>query len=190
MIAAQSLFTAHFLSETCVEDDAADCSAHAFAEHLDEKQLVVGTVCSTGVEDDVLPAAVEAIGQSDKTELEGHEYNVQLLEKRSGTVRLPATFETDDTTTESRQQRNPPGLSTVADVQRNSSSLGKGQRRNLSRMTKVLSMVFAAAQHLDSSCTDCWNRKTRSSGGVHLWWKLAKAQAEKACELASGTDMT
>ena len=99
--------------------------------------------------------------QSDETELEGHEYNVQLLEKRSGSARLPATFEIDDTTTESCQQRKFLGLSTVADMQRKSSSLGKGQRRNLSSMTTVLSMVVAAAQHLDSSCTDCWNRAVR-----------------------------
>ena len=46
-------------------------------------------------------------------------------------------------------------------MQRNSSSFGKGQRRNLSSMTKVLSLIFAAAQHLDSSCTDCWNRAVR-----------------------------
>ena len=37
-------------------------------------------------------------------------------------------------------------------------ALGKGQRRNLSSMTKVLSLILAAAQHLDSSCADCWNR--------------------------------
>ena len=28
-------------------------------------------------------------------------------------------------------------------------------------MTKVLSLIFAAAQHLDFSCTDCWNRAVR-----------------------------
>ena len=28
-------------------------------------------------------------------------------------------------------------------------------------MTKVLSLIRAAAQHLDSSCTDCWNRAVR-----------------------------
>ena len=28
-------------------------------------------------------------------------------------------------------------------------------------MTKVFSSIFAAAQHLDSSCTDCWNRAVR-----------------------------
>ena len=39
--------------------------------------------------------------------------------------------------------------------------LGKGQRRNLSSMSKVLSMIFAAAQFLDSSCADYWNRAVR-----------------------------
>ena len=28
-------------------------------------------------------------------------------------------------------------------------------------MTKVLSTIFAAAQFLDSSCADCWNRAVR-----------------------------
>ena len=28
-------------------------------------------------------------------------------------------------------------------------------------MTNVLSLILAAAQHLDSSCTDCWNRAVR-----------------------------
>ena len=37
----------------------------------------------------------------------------------------------------------------------------RGQRRNLSSMTKVLSTIFAAAQILDSSCADCWNRAVR-----------------------------
>ena len=56
-------------------------------------------------------------------------------------------------------------------MQRNSSSLGKGQRRNLSSMTKVLSLILAAAQHLNSSCTDCWNRAVRfgrSSGSTEV----------------------
>ena len=34
-------------------------------------------------------------------------------------------------------------------------------------MTKVLSLILAAAQHLDSSCTDCWNRAVRF-GRPHL----------------------
>ena len=37
----------------------------------------------------------------------------------------------------------------------------KGQRRNLSSMTKVLSTIAVAAQFLDSSYADCWNRKVR-----------------------------
>ena len=52
-------------------------------------------------------------------------------------------------------------LQCPSDVQRNSPSLGKGQRRNLSSMTKVLSTIFAAAQFLDSSCADFWNRAVR-----------------------------
>ena len=46
----------------------------------------------------------------------------------------------------------------MAEVQRNSSLLGKGQRRNLSSMTIVLSLILSAAQHLDSSCIVYWNR--------------------------------
>ena len=46
-------------------------------------------------------------------------------------------------------------------MQLNSSSLGKGQRRNLSSMTKVLSTIVAAAQFPDSSCADCWTRAVR-----------------------------
>ena len=104
---------------------------------------------------------MEPTGQSDEIEFEGHEHIVQLLEKRGAGAKLPAVFETDDTTTKACQQGNFLGLSTVADVQRNSPSLGKGQRRNLSSMTKVLSTIFAAAQFLDSSCADCWNRAVR-----------------------------
>ena len=37
----------------------------------------------------------------------------------------------------------------------------KGQRRNFSSMTKVLSTIIVAAQFLDSSCADCWNRAIR-----------------------------
>ena len=78
-----------------------------------------------------------------------------------------------------------------AEVQRNSPSLGKGQRRNLSSTTKVLSLILAAAQHLDSSCTDCWNRAVRF-GRPDLLEVCAnsdlprlrqwKVQAEKVCE--------
>ena len=108
-----------------------------------------------------LSAVTETRCQSGETELEGHEHTVQLLEKGGDSTQLPAMLETDDTTTESCQQRKFLGLSAVADVQWNSSSLGKGQRRNFSSMTQVFSMIFAAAQHLDSSCTDCWNQAVR-----------------------------
>ena len=59
-------------------------------KNLDEKRPVVGTVCSTGVVGDSIPAAVETIGQSDETELEGHEHNVQLLTKGGDSARLSA----------------------------------------------------------------------------------------------------
>ena len=104
---------------------------------------------------------METTGQSDEIEFEGHEHTVQLLEKGGAGAKLLAVFETDDTTTKSCQQGNFLVLSTVADVQRNSPSLGKGQRRNFSSMTEVLSTIFAAAQFLDSSCADCWNRAVR-----------------------------
>ena len=161
----KSTVSARFSLDDCDEDDdtsaQADCFMPAFAETFDVKRTVVGTVCSTCSEGDSLPAAMESTGQSDEIEFEGHEHIVQLLEKRGASARLPAVFETDDTTTESCQQGKCLGLSTVADVQRNSSSLGKGQRRNLSSMTKVLSMIFAAAQFVDSSCADRWNRAAR-----------------------------
>ena len=161
----KSPVSARFSLDDCDEDDdtsaQVDCFMPAFAEHFDEKRPVVGTVCSTRSEGDSHPAAMETTGQSDEIEFEGHEHTVQLVEKGGASVRLPAVFETDDTTTESCQQRKFLELSIVADVQRNSSSLGKGQRRNLSSMTKVLSMIFAAAQFLDSSCADCWNRAIR-----------------------------
>ena len=139
----------------------ADCSVPAFAENLDEKRIVVGKIGSTGFEGDLLPIAMATSCQSGESEFGGHEHTVQLLEKRDDTAQLSTVFETDDTKTESCQQRKLLGLSAVAEVQRNSSSLGKGQRRNFSSMTKVLSLILAAAQHLDSSCTDCWNRAVR-----------------------------
>ena len=116
--------------------------------------------------------------------------------RRDDTAQLSTVFEIDGTKTESCQQRKLMGLSAVAQVQRNSSSLGKGQRRNLSSMTKVFSLIFAAAQQLDSSCTDCWNRVVRF--GRPIFWKYVrrairhwlrqwKAQAEKACEPPFGT---
>ena len=87
--------------------------------------------------------------QPGESEFGAHEHTVQLLEKRDDTP-LSTVFEIDGTKTESCQQRKLLGLSAVAEVQRNSSSLGK-----------VFSLIFAAAQHLDSSCTDCWNRAVR-----------------------------
>ena len=142
------------------EDDAiqvqADCSVPTFAEHLVEKRAVVGTICATGSEGDSLSAAMETSCQSaGEAELGRHEHTVHLLEKGGDTTQLPAVFETDDTKTESCQQRKLMVLPAEAEVQRNSSSLGKGQRRNFSSMTQMLSLILAAAQHLDSSCTDC-----------------------------------
>ena len=67
-------------------------------------------------------------------------------------------------------------------------------------MTNVLSLIFAAAQHLDSSCTDCWNRAVRFGRhdllevcvrtATRHWLKHWKVQAEKACETLSGTGTT
>ena len=121
----------------------------------------VGTIGATVFEDDLVPVDMETSDQFGKSECGGHENTVQLLEKRDDTAHLSTVLEIDDTKTESCQQRKLLALSAVTEVQRNSSSLGKGQRRNLSSMTKVLSLIFAAAQHLDSSCTDCWNRAVR-----------------------------
>ena len=119
--------SSRFLLDDFDEDDAvpaqADCSVPAFAENLDEKRPLVGTICSTGIESDPLSAVTETHCQSGETELEGHEHTVQLLEKGGDSTQLPAMLETKDTTTESCQQRKLLGLSAVADVQRNSSSL-------------------------------------------------------------------
>ena len=139
------------------EDDAvqvqANCSVPAFAENLDGKQIVVGVF-----EGDLLLVVRETSCQSGESEFGRHEHTVQLLKKRDDTAQLSTVLEIDDTKTESCQQRKLLGLSAVAEVQRNSSPFGKGQRRNLSSMTKG---VLAAAQHLVSSCTDCWNRAVR-----------------------------
>ena len=74
-------------------------------------------------------------------------------------------------------------------MQRNSSSLGKGQRRNLSSMTKVFSLILAAA-HLDSSCTDCWNRAVRF-GRPDLLEVCAKSDSPlvEAAESAGGESL-
>ena len=123
----------------------------AFAENLDEKRTVVGTIGATGFEVDLFPVAMETICQAGESEFGGHEHTVQLLEKRDDTAQLSTVLEIDDTKTKSCQQRKPLELSAVVEVQRNSSSLGKGERRNLSSMKKVLSLILAAAQLLDSS---------------------------------------
>ena len=134
----------------------------AFAEHLVEKRAVVGTICAIGFQGDSLSAAMETSCQSSgEAEPGRHEYTVHLLEKGDDTTQLPAVLETDDTKTESCQQRKLLVLSAVAEVQRNSSSLGKGQRRKFSSMTQVLSLILAAAQHPDSCCNDCRNRAVR-----------------------------
>ena len=169
----------------------------AFANNLDEKRIVVGTIGAAGFESDLLPVAVEMSCQPGESEFGGHEHTVHLLEKRGDTAQLSTALEIDDTKTESCHQRKLLVLSAVAEVQRNSSSLGKGQRRNLPSMTKVLSLILAAAQHLDSSCTDCWNRAVRFGRPVFFWkcvrtatrhWlRQWKVQAEKACEPPSGT---
>ena len=148
------------------EDDAiqvqADCSVPAFAEKLVEKRAGVGTICATGFEGDVLSAAMGTSCQSSgEAKLGRHEHTVQLLEKGGDTTQLPAVSETDGTKTESCQQRKLLVLSAVAEVQRNLSSSGHGQRRKFSSMTQVLSLILAGAQHLDSSCNDCWNRAVR-----------------------------
>ena len=152
-------------SEYFEEDDVmqvqADCSVTAFAENLDEKRIVVGTIGAAGFESDLLLIVLETSCQPGETEFGRHGHTVQLLEKGDDTAQLSAVFEADDTKTESCQHRTRLGLSAVAEVQRNSSSLGNWQRRNFSSMTKVLSLILTSAQHLDSSRTDCWNRAVR-----------------------------
>ena len=112
---------------------------------------------------------------------------------------LLAVLETADTTTESCPQGKRLGLSTVADIQRNSSSWAKGERRNFSSMTRVLSMIFAAGQQLQSSCAYCWNRPVRFRRSdlldvcANSDSPLVEAQenaGEKACEPLSRMDMT
>ena len=160
----KSLVSARFVDDS-EEEDAMQFQSRlicaAFANIFDEKRPVVGTIGATGFEGDLFPVAKETSCQPGESEFRGHEHTVQLLEKRDDTAPLSTVFEIDGTKTESCQQRKFLGLSAVAEVQRNSSSLGKVQRRNLSSMTKVFSLIFAAAQHLDSPCTDCWNRAVR-----------------------------
>ena len=78
----------------------ADCSVPAFAENLDGKRIVVGTICATGFEGDLLSIAMETSCQSGE-----YEHIVQLLEKRDDTAQLSTVFEVDDTMTDSCQQR-------------------------------------------------------------------------------------
>ena len=131
-------------------------------------------------EGDLRPMAMETSCQPCETEFGRHRHTVQLLEKGDDTAPLSAVFEADETKTESCQQGKLLGLSAVAEVQRNSSSLGKGQRRNFSSMTKVLSLILAAASE-DLIYWKCVRTATRH------WWRQWKAQAEKACEPPSGT---
>ena len=116
----QSPVSARF-SDDFDEDDTiqvqADCSVPAFAENLFQKRAVVGTICATGFEGDSLSAAMETSCQSaGEAEPGRHECTVQVLEKRDDTTQLPAVLETDDTKTESCQQRKLLGLSAVAEV--------------------------------------------------------------------------
>ena len=128
----KSLVSARF-SHDYEEDDfvqvQADCSVLAFAENLDEKRIVVGTIGATGFEGDLLPIAMETSCQLGETEFGRHGHTVQLLEKGDDTAQMSAVFEADETKTESCQHGKLLELSAVAEVQWNSSSLGKGQRR-------------------------------------------------------------
>ena len=164
----------------------ADCSVSAFSENLNEKRIVVGTIGATVFEGDLLPVDMETSCQSGESEFGGHEHTVQLLEKRDDTTQLSTVSEVSMIQRESSHQGKLLGLPAVAEVQRNSSSLEKERRRNLSS-------TLAAAQHLDSSCTDCWNRAVRfgrpdlleacANSDSRQW----KVQAETACEPPSGT---
>ena len=134
-----------FRLDDCDEDydtsAQTDCFMPAFAENFDEKRPVVGAVCSTGSEGDSLSAAMETTGQTDNIEFEGHEHIVQLLEKGGAGAKLPAVFETDDT------DDKIVSISGVVNSGRCATELavlGKGQKRNLSCMTKVLSTIFVA----------------------------------------------
>ena len=77
---ASARFSLDDFDENDVIPAQADCSVPAFAENLDEKRPVVGTICSFGFEGDPLSAVTETHCQSGGTELEGHEHTVQLLE--------------------------------------------------------------------------------------------------------------
>ena len=130
----KSPVSAHF-SDDFDEDDVvqvqADCSVPAFAENLVKKRTVVGTICAIGFEGDSLSAAMEVSCQSGETELGRDEHTVELLEKGDDTAQLPAVFETDDTKTESCQQRK---LLGVVSIGRSATELvvpGKGAKTKL-----------------------------------------------------------
>ena len=95
------------------------------------KRLVVGTIGTTGFEDDLVPDDTETSDQFGQSECGGHENTVQLLEKRDDTAHLSTVLD-DDTKTESCQQRKLLALSAVTEVQRNSSSLGKKGKDEIS----------------------------------------------------------
>ena len=106
----------------------------AFAKSFDEKRLVVGTIGATGFEGDLFPVAMQTSCQPGESEFRGHpefrghDHKVQLLEKRDDTASRSTVFEIDGAKTESCQQRKLLGLSAVAEVQRHSSSFGKGAK--------------------------------------------------------------
>ena len=128
----------------------------AFAEIIDGGRPVAGSICSVGVEGDLSLVSLDSVCPPSETEPEGHEHTVQLIKEDCtdretqgvDTAQLSALFGAGDTTTKSCQHRKLLGLFTVADVQRNPSSMGTGQRRNLSSMTKMFATITAAAQHL------------------------------------------
>ena len=75
----------------------ADCSVPAFAENLDEKRIVVGTIAAAGSEGDLLPTAMETSCQPGETEFwRTRDTLSQLLEKGDDTAQLSAVFEADE----------------------------------------------------------------------------------------------
>ena len=108
----------------------ADCSVPAFAENLDEKRIVVGTIGATGFEGDLLPIAMERVVSLVSPSLEDTS-TPSSSSRREMTPPSCPLFQTDDTKTESCQQRKLLGLSAVAEVQRNSSSLGRAKTKSL-----------------------------------------------------------
>ena len=64
-------------------------------------------------------------------------------------------------------------------------------------MTTMLSTIVAAAQFLDSSCADCWNRAVRfgrpdlleiCANNDSLLVNAVESAGGEACELPSGMD--